>query len=86
MKKEVKEEVKEADGSSVEGHAVKEQPAVPRLSVLLLSVGVESSGERAAPAQETHGQREESAVHTTRQVRRKTKRKYNQITTIQMTF
>lgn len=42
------------DGSSVEGHAVEEQPAVQRLSVLLLSVGVEGSGERAAAAEETH--------------------------------
>lgn len=43
-----------ADGSFVEGHAVEKQPAVQRLSVLLLSVGVEGSGERTAAAEETH--------------------------------
>lgn len=42
------------DGSSVEVHAVEEQPAVQRLSVLLLPVGVEGSGERATAAEETY--------------------------------
>lgn len=58
-----------ADGSFVEGHAVEKQPAVQRLSVLLLSVGVEGSGERTAAAEETHRQGEESAARTARQVR-----------------
>lgn len=53
----------------MEGDAVEEQPAVPRLSVLLLSVGVEGSGTRAAAAEETHGQRQEDAAGTARQVR-----------------
>lgn len=59
------------DGSFVEGHAVQEQPAVQRLSVLLLSVGVEGSGERTTAAEETHRQGEESIARTTRQVRNK---------------
>lgn len=61
--------VKVDDGSAVEGHAVEEQPAVQRLSVLLLPVGVEGSGERAAAAEETYRQGEEGTARTTRQVR-----------------
>lgn len=61
------------DGSSVEGYAVQKQPTVQRLSVLFLPVGVESSGERAAAAEETQRQGEESDAHAARQVRRATK-------------
>lgn len=52
----------------MEGHAVEEQPAVPRLAVLLLSVGVEGSGEGAAAAEEALGEGEEGAGRSAPQV------------------
>lgn len=55
----------------MEGHAVKKQPAVQGLSVLLLPVGVEGSGERAAAAEEARRQGPESVARTARQVRHK---------------
>lgn len=56
------------DGSSVEGHAVQEQPALQRLPLLLLSVGVEGPGEGAAAAEETRRAGEENAAQTAGQV------------------
>lgn len=58
------------DGSPVESHAVEEQPTVPRLTLLLLAVGVEGTGERAAAAEESGRARQESAARSARQVRR----------------
>lgn len=58
-----------ADGATVEDNAVEKQPTVQRLPVLLLSVGVEGSGERTAAAEESHREGEESTAGTSRQVR-----------------
>ena len=62
-------ETEEADGTFVEGHAVEKQPTVQRLSVFLLYVGIEGSGERAAAAEESDWQGEENTARTAWQVR-----------------
>lgn len=62
-------DLKVPDGSSVEDDAVEKQPAVQRCSVLLLPVGMESSGEGAAAAEETHRPGEKGHADPARQVR-----------------
>lgn len=58
-----------SDGATVEDNVVEKQPTVQRLPVLLLSVGVEGTGERTAAAEESHREGEENTAGTSQQVR-----------------